>query len=66
VGAPTITKLDVFRKAVVLVNDNYYDPERIGPVRMFAAIVNSLADFSDGALKVDGTAVELAPIRWTG
>jgi len=65
-GAPTITKLDVFRKVVVLVNDNYYDPERIGPVRMFTAIVNSLADFSDGALKVDGSAVvATSGERWT-
>jgi Peptidase family S41 len=65
-GAPTITKLDVFRKTVVLVNDNYYDPERIGPVRMLTAIVNSLADFSNGALRVDGSAVvATSGERWT-
>lgn len=56
-GAPTITKLDVFRKTVALVNDDYYDPQRIAPVLMLIAIVNSLAEFSNGALRVDGGAV---------
>jgi len=64
-GAPTITQLDMFRKTVVLVNDNYYDPQRIEPARMLAAIVDSLADFSNGALRVDGrTLVASSGDRW--
>jgi hypothetical protein len=65
-GAPTITRLDVFRKTVVLVNDDYYDPQRIAPVLMLIAIVNSLAESSDGALRVDGGAVvATSGERWT-
>jgi len=56
-GPPTITTLDVFRKTVALVNDDYYNPQRISPVLMVTAIVNSLAEFSNGALRVDGSAV---------
>src|SRR5512140_1020217 len=64
-GPTTLDQLNVFRKVVVLINDFYFDPQRIRPARMLEAMAASIVQASDGALTSDGrTLVAADGARW--
>jgi hypothetical protein len=65
VGATTLDRLDEFRKLVVLVNDEYFDPQRVRPAKMLEAIAASIVQASEGALTSDGRTLAAADgARW--
>lgn len=64
-GQPTLTGLDFMRRTVVQVNDHYFDSRRIDPPRMLAAMFRTLADRSDGFLRIESDhLVTAAGARW--
>jgi hypothetical protein len=53
------------RRTVVQVHDQYFDPRRIDPPRMLAAMLQALANQSDGLLRLDSAFVSTAAgDRW--
>jgi hypothetical protein len=64
-GPPTLTEIKLMRQTVVQVHDHYFDPRRIDPPRMLAAMIKALANESDGLLRLDSSFVSIAAgDRW--
>jgi Peptidase family S41 len=59
-GESTLTDLNYMRRTVVQVNDYYFDSRRIDPARMLAAMMQALADRSDGFLRFEADQIVTA------